>query len=306
MEKVIILGSGPAGLTAALYAARADLGPLLIEGSQPGGQLTTTTEVENYPGFPEGIMGPDLMDKMKQQAARFGARFTTDDAVATGLGGRPLRVTLGGGHTLETESLIIATGASANYLGLESEQKLIGHGVSSCATCDGAFYRNKPVAVVGGGDSALEEALFLARLASHVTIIHRRAGFRASKIMGDRVRAQPKIGVLWNTVVDEVMDVQKHEVTGLRLKNVVTGQGSELQVPGVFIAIGHTPNTAAFKGQIEIDAKGYIVSHHTRTSVPGVFAAGDVQDSSYMQAVTAAGSGCMAALEAERYLSALS
>ena len=231
MEKVIILGSGPAGLTAALYAARADLGPLLIEGSQPGGQLTTTTEVENYPGFPEGIMGPDLMDKMKQQAARFGARFTTDDAVATGLGGRPLRVTLGGGHTLETESLIIATGASANYLGLESEQKLIGHGVSSCATCDGAFYRNKPVAVVGGGDSALEEALFLARLASHVTIIHRRAGFRASKIMGDRVRAQPKIGVLWNTVVDEVMDVQKHEVTGLRLKNVVTGPRSSAPPP---------------------------------------------------------------------------
>jgi thioredoxin reductase (NADPH) len=302
MEEVAIVGSGPAGLTAALYAARANLNPLVIEGLQPGGQLTTTTDVENFPGFPEAVTGPELMERLRRQAARFGARFLAGDAVSSNFGGTPLRLELSDGATVEAAAVILATGASAIYLGLESEQQLIGRGVSACATCDGAFYRNQPVAVVGGGDSAMEEALFLAHLCSHVTVIHRRDEFRASKIMGQRVRAHPRIAVRWNTVVVEVRDVAKNEVTGLKLKDVRTGALSELPVAGVFIAIGHRPNTAPFRGQVALDEKGFVRAEQTRTTAPGVFAAGDVQDSRYRQAVTAAGSGCMAALEVTRFL----
>ncbi|MFC1453096.1 thioredoxin-disulfide reductase, partial [Verrucomicrobiota bacterium] len=293
----------PAGLTAAMYTARADLEPLVVEGIQPGGQLTTTTEVENYPGFPEGVTGPELVDKMRAQAGRFGAKYVAAEVVGSDFsGGDAKRLTLSDGSVKESSSVIICTGASAQYLGLESEQKLLGRGVSACATCDGAFFRNQPVAVVGGGDSAMEEALFLSRLASRVTVIHRRDSFRASRIMGERVKAHPKIDIAWDTVVEEVMDVSRNEVTGLKLRNVKTGELSVLEVPGVFMAIGHKPNTDAFKGQIRIDEKGFIVASNTRTSAEGVFAAGDVQDHHYKQAVTAAGSGCMAALEAERYL----
>ncbi len=304
MEKVLILGTGPAGLTAALYTARAGLAPLVVDGLQPGGQLTTTTEVENFPGFPEGIDGTLLVTQMRQQAERFGARFMAGLVAAADFSGRPLQVRLDSGETLSARTVIVATGASARYLGLESEQKLIGRGVSGCATCDGAFYRNVPVAVVGGGDSAMEEALFLTRFASRVYLIHRRDEFRASRIMGERVRANAKIEVVWNSVVTEVLDATRNEVTGLRLKNVKTGATSELAVRAMFAAIGHQPNTDPFKGQLELDAKGYIVAQNTRTNVAGVFAAGDVQDAHYRQAVTAAGSGCMAALEAERYLAA--
>ena len=305
MEQVIIAGTGPAGLTAALYCARANLAPLVIEGIQPGGQLMTTTDIENYPGFPEAISGPDVMLRMRQQAERFGTRYIGDEVVASDLGGRPLKVTLSGGDTLEAAAIIIATGATARYLGIESEQKLIGRGVSACATCDGAFYRGQPVAVVGGGDSAMEESLFLSRLVSKVSLIHRRDEFRASKIMGERVLANEKIEVVWNSVVEEVRDVEKNEVTGIVLRNVKTGERSELPVTGLFVAIGHEPNTAPFAGQVETDEKGFVVCTNTRTNVAGVFAAGDVQDPVYKQAVTAAGTGCMAALEAERYLSAL-
>ena len=302
MEKIIIIGSGPAGLTAALYAARADLAPLVIDGLQPGGQLTITTDVENYPGFPEPVSGPELVGKMREQAARFGARYLNGDVVAADFHGAPLTVTLSDGAISEAAAVIVATGASALYLGLESEQKLIGRGVSACATCDGAFYRNQPVAVVGGGDTAMEEALFLARLCSRVTIVHRRDQFRASKIMVDRVHANSKIEILWNSTVDEVLDPARNEVTGVRLRNVKTGGLSLLPVSGFFVAIGHKPNTEAFKGQVDMDEQGFILARQTRTNVPGVFAAGDVQDRHYKQAVTAAGSGCMAALEAERYL----
>ena len=302
MENVTIIGTGPAGLTAALYAARAGLQPVAVDGLQPGGQLTITTDVENYPGFPEAVTGPELVEKMRQQAAGFGARYVNGEVVSSDFSGESPKVTLSGGEVLESKTVIIASGASARYLGLESEQKLMGRGVSACATCDGAFYRDVPVAVVGGGDSAMEEALFLTRLASKVTVIHRRDEFRASKIMGDRVKAHEKIDVVWDSVVEEVLDVEKNEVTGLRLKNVKTGEISELPVTGVFMAIGHTPNTAAFKGQIELDDEGFAVTDNTKTNVAGVFAAGDVQDRSYKQAVTAAGSGCMAALEAGRYL----
>jgi len=301
-EKVVILGTGPAGLTAALYTARADLSPLVVEGIQPGGQLTTTVDVENYPGFEESIDGTSLVGKMRRQAERFGARFVGGEAVAADFSGLPLKVSLSGGEVLESTAVVIATGATAKYLGLESERKLIGRGVSACATCDGAFYRNKAVAVVGGGDTAMEEALFLSRLASSVTLIHRRDRFRASRIMGERVLANDKITVVWDTVVEEVLDVERNEVTGLRLKNVGTGETSRLDVDGVFMAIGHKPNTDPFKGLMDMDEQGFIKTAGAATSVAGAFAAGDVQDRVYKQAVTAAGSGCMAALEVERYL----
>ncbi|MDI6774362.1 MAG: thioredoxin-disulfide reductase [Verrucomicrobiota bacterium] len=302
MENVTIIGTGPAGLTAALYTARAGLRPLVIEGMQPGGQLAATTTVENYPGFPKGIGGAELVLKMREQAERFGARHEMEEVTEVDFGARPLKVKLSGGRAIETRAAIIATGASANYLGLPSERKLIGCGVSACATCDGAFYRDLPVAVIGGGDTAMEESLFLANLVSKVTVIHRRNEFRASKIMGERVKSNPKIEIRWDTVVEEVLDVKKNEVTCIRLRNVKTGQASELAVSGVFVAVGHTPNSGPFKGHVALDEKGFIVTDHTRTDVEGVCAAGDVQDPRYKQAVTAAGSGCMAALEAERYL----
>ncbi len=310
MKNIVIIGSGPAGLTAAIYAARANLAPLLIEGMEPGGQLSQTTDVENFPGFANPIAGPDLMQAMRSQAERLGVRLVMDEVTSVRFApgdkateGHTLELSLG--DAIKTKSVIVATGASARYLGLPSEQKLIGHGVSGCATCDGAFFRDQPVAVVGGGDTALEEALYLARIASKVTVIHRRDAFRASRIMGDRVLANDKIDVCWDHVVDEVLDVDKGSVTGVRLKNVKTGQIAELSVNGLFVAIGHTPNTGAFKDQLEMDTEGYITTHNTRTNIPGVFAAGDVQDRQYRQAVTAAGSGCMAALEAERYLGAM-
>ena len=311
MENITILGSGPAGLTAAIYAARASLNPLLVDGMQPGGQLTDTTDVENYPGFAEPVGGPDLMDRMRRQAERLGVRFRMDEAAAVRLAAdeaapdhaRVHEVTLGlSGEKLQTRALIVATGASARYLGLASEKLLRGHGVSGCATCDGAFFRDQHVAVVGGGDTALQDALYLARIAASVTVIHRRDAFRASRIMGDRVLSNPKIKVCWDHVVDEVLDVAANTVTGVRVRNVKTGEITELPVQGLFIAIGHTPNTGFLKGQVELNPEGYIVTQECRTSVPGVFAAGDVQDNRYRQAITAAGSGCMAALEAERYL----
>jgi len=304
-EKLIIIGTGPAGYTAAIYAARANLEPLLIEGLQPGGQLTTTTEVENFPGFPAGITGPELMEQMRKQAERFGTRFVADVVMGSDLAGQSFKLAMGNGNTLEAQTLIIATGATAKYLGIESEQKLIGRGVSACATCDGAFYRNKPIAVVGGGDTAMEEAVYLTRFASKVTLIHRRDALRASKIMAERVLNHPKIEMRWNSVIDEVFDVAKNDVTGLRLKNVKTGELSMLDIKGLFVAIGHQPNTEPFKGQLAMNEAGFLVTTNTRTSKPGVFAAGDVQDPTYKQAVTAAGTGCMAALEAQHYLEAL-
>lgn len=302
MENVIILGTGAAGLTAAIYTARAGLKPLVIEGLQPGGQLTTTTEVENFPGFPDGVDGTELMNRMRAQAEKFGTRFQFNLVAGSDLSGSPLKITLDDGVVLETRTLIVATGASAKYVGLPNEQKLVGRGVTSCATCDGAFYKNVPVAVVGGGDTAMEEATFLTRFASKVYLIHRRHEFRASKIMSERALNHPKIEVVWNTVVHDVLDVAKNEVTGLKLKNVQTGAISDLDVKALFVAIGHQPNTDAFKGQLDMDDKGYLKTQNTRTNKAGVFAAGDVQDPSYRQAITAAGSGCMAALEAERYL----
>jgi thioredoxin reductase (NADPH) len=305
MENVVILGSGAAGCTAAIYSARANLRPLLLDGAQPGGQLTTTTEVENYPGFPNGVDGFTLMDNLHRQAERFGTRFQSGVVTGADLSGQSLKLTLDDGSGVETRTLIIATGATAKYLGLPSEQALIGHGVSACATCDGAFYKGVPVAVVGGGDTALEEATFLTRFASEVLLIHRRDAFRGSKIMADRVLANPKIRVLWNRVVEEVLDPAKREVTGVRLRDVKTGAMEVVPVKGYFSAIGHKPNTDVFRGQLELNEQGYLVTDRTRTRVPGVFAAGDVQDAIYRQAITAAGTGCMAALEAERYLEAL-
>lgn len=305
MEKVVIIGTGAAGLTAAIYAARANLEPLVVEGLQPGGQLTTTTEVENYPGFEKGITGPELMDVMHKQAERFGTRFVYDTVGKVDFSGPTHKVFLDGGDVLESQSVIIATGATARYLGIENEQKLIGHGVSACATCDGAFFRNVPIAVVGGGDTAMEEAVFLTRFASKVYLIHRRHEFRASRIMADRALANPKIVPVWNSVVTDVFEVSQKKVTGIELTDTVNGGKRRLEVDGLFVAIGHQPNTAPFKGILELDQTGYIITKNTRTNVPGVFAAGDVQDSVYRQAITAAGTGCMAALEAERYLESL-
>ncbi len=306
MRKVIIIGSGPAGYTAAIYAARANLSPLMFIGSQWGGQLMLTTLVENYPGFVDAIMGPELMEIFRKQAERFDTEIIGEDVTAVDFSRRPFRVTAGE-RTYEALSVIIATGASAKLLGLESEKKLMGRGVSTCATCDGFFFKDKNIMVVGGGDSAMEEALYLARLGRKVEVVHRRATLRASKIMQERAFKNPKIEFIWNSAVEEILDVSKGMVTGVRLKALKTGQGTERPVDGLFIAIGHQPNTQLFKGQIELLPNDYIkvVPGTTQTSVPGVFAAGDVQDFTYRQAVTAAGSGCMAALEAERYLEAL-
>jgi thioredoxin reductase (NADPH) len=302
MRDLIILGSGPAGLTAGVYAARAHLKPLIVDGSEPGGQLTLTTMVENFPGFPEGLMGPDLIRSMRQQAERFGAEYRQGTATAADLGRRPFRITIDG-TTVECRSLIIATGASAKMLGLESERKLVGHGVSTCATCDGFFFQDQEVMVVGGGDSALEEALFLTKFASRVTLIHRRDKLRASKIMQDKALANPKIAFLWDSVPVEILDVSQQKVTAVRVRNLKSETVTDHPMDGVFVAIGHTPNTAIFRGLLELDAVGYIKTHDgTKTSVPGVFAAGDVQDHVYRQAITAAGSGCMAAIDAERFL----
>src|SRR5688572_24971098 len=301
-RKVVIIGSGPAGLTAGLYTARANLKPLLIEGLEAGGQLMLTTLVENWPGFRDGIMGPDLMAEMRAQSERFGAEVIRGNVTSVDLMAQPFLVKTSEGE-YRSRALIIATGASARLLGLASERALIGHGVSTCATCDGYFFRGKPIAVVGGGDSAMEEAIFLTRFASHVTVVHRRDTLRASKIMQDKAFANPKIAFEWNTEVEEIKDTGKGEVTAMVLRNSVTGGRKELTVDGVFVAIGHTPNTSLFAGKLEMDANGYIRTHDgTRTSVPGVFAAGDVQDHVYRQAITAAGSGCMAAIDAEKYL----
>lgn len=305
MHNVVILGSGCAGNTAAIYTARASLQPLVIEGHEPGGQLSLTTEVENFPGFVEGVQGPQLVDNIKQQAIRFGAEFRAGRVIRADLSQRPFRIRLDDETEITARTVIVATGASARWLNLPNEQKLIGHGVSSCATCDGFFYRGKQIMVIGGGDSAMEEANFLTRFGQEVALVHRRDEFRASKIMLDRARNNPKIKFLTNTVVDDIYDVEKGFVTAVKLRNVVTGESWVRDVDGYFVAIGHIPNTQPFVGQLELDADGYIVSHGgARTNIEGVFHAGDVQDRIYRQAVTAAGAGCMAALEAEKFLHA--
>ena len=304
--EVVIIGSGPAGFTAAIYAARANLKPLLFEGQvkggQPGGQLMLTTEVENFPGFPQGILGPEMMDLFRKQAERFGTELVREDVSEVDFSKRPFCLKAGDREIL-AESIIISTGASANWLNIPSEKALQGYGVSACATCDGFFFKNKEVLVVGGGDSALEEASFLTKFATKVTLVHRRDTLRASKIMQDRAKKNPKIGFIWDSEVVEIKDPALKKVTGVVLKNLKTGALSEKKCDGIFMAIGHTPNSELFKGKLDLDPKGYIVVHDgTHTSVPGVFASGDVQDFKYRQAVTAAGSGCMAALDAERFL----
>lgn len=303
MHNVVIIGSGPAGLTAAIYTARANLSPLLIEGWQSGGQLTTTTEVENYPGFAKGIMGPELMKDMRAQAERFGTEFLTGEVSAVNFKNRPLTLTIDGERTVEAKTVIIATGASAIPIDVPNEKRLTGHGVSTCATCDGFFFRGKDLIIVGGGDSAMEEAIFLTKFATKVSIVHRRDKLRASKIMQERALKNEKIAFVWNSIVEDILG--NDVVTGVRLKNVVTGKTMNLACAGIFVAIGHRPNTALFTGQLDMNEKGYIRTHRgTTTSVPGVFAAGDVQDSTYRQAITAAGTGCMAAIDVERFLEA--
>jgi thioredoxin reductase (NADPH) len=301
-RNVVIIGSGCAGHTAALYTARANLKPLLIEGHEPGGQLSLTTLVENFPGFPEGIMGPQLVENMRKQAERFGAEYRVGHLTSADLSQRPFLLHIGK-HQVHAKTLIIASGASARWLGLPNEQKLIGHGVSSCATCDGFFFSGKEIVVIGGGDSAMEEALFLTRFASKVTIIHRRDTFRASKIMLERAQKHDKIKFLLNTVVEDVYDHTKHEVTGLQVRNLKSGEISEFPTSAMFLGIGHEPNAKMFDGQLETDADGYLKTHsYVHTRVRGVFACGDVQDRRYRQAITAAGSGCMAAIEVEKFL----
>ncbi len=306
-SKVLILGSGPAGCTAAIYAARANLEPMLVAGLQRGGQLTITTDVENYPGFAEAVQGPWLMEQMQAQAEHVGTRFMDDLITSIDLSKRPFQAVGDSGDTYSGDTVIICTGATARWLGIESEKKFSGFGVSACATCDGFFFRGKDVAVIGGGNSAVEEAIYLAGIASKVTLVHRRDSFRAEKIAQDRLFANPKVAVVWDSVVDEIVgDDNPPGVTGVRLKNVKTGALSQLAVDGVFVAIGHSPNTELFKGALEMDSEGYLITPPgaTTTNIPGVFAAGDVQDKIYRQAVTAAGTGCMAALEAERFLTA--
>lgn len=301
MENVVIIGAGAAGLTAAIYTARANLSPLVIEGMQPGGQLTTTSDVENYPGFPHGIDGTKLMDDMREQAERFGTKCKFGEVTNVIFDSYPFTIELNGEEVIKSKTVIIATGATAKYLGIESEQRLIGRGVSACATCDGAFYRDVPVVVVGGGDTACEEAIFLTKFASKVTIIHRRDEFRASKIMADRVFENEKIDVQWNCVVDEVLD-DEMGVIGVKIKNMLTNEISEIECKGYFSAIGHKPNTDIFLKYLETDDVGYLIADGVKTSIPGVYAAGDVADKIYRQAVTAAGTGCAAALEAERFI----
>lgn len=302
IRDVIIIGSGPAGLTAAIYAARADLKPLVIEGSQTGGQLTITTDVENYPGFPDGIMGPELVMDMKRQAERFETEFVSGDVTSVDFSKSPFTV-IAGDVSYKSKTIIIATGACARWIGIESERILRGSGVSGCATCDGFFFRGKEVVVVGGGDTAVEEAIFLTKFASRVSLVHRRDQLRASKIMQEKASKNDKLSFIWNSVVEDILGVEVGHVTGIRLKNVKSGAVTDVPCDGVFVAIGHTPNTKVFEGKIDLDEKGYIVlKERTYTNVPGVFAAGDVADPYYRQAITAAGMGCMAAIDAERYL----